>query len=139
MRAEGTEPAPGRRYHSLMTDVALAGQTIAGAQPGEVRAFVTGAASPEELDDDLVAELGWGISTALGLYAELGQTSCNLAMYGAPVGTAGYPLNLRIVLRSSLAPLYRSDVTWLERLHGETATDLRPEDLAERAGRRFAR
>jgi galactose-1-phosphate uridylyltransferase len=112
---------------------------FAPAGPGELRAFVSGVASPVELDDDLVAELGWGIATAMGLYAEMGHTSFNLAVYGAPPGTSGYPLTLRMVLRSNVAPLYRSDVTWLERLHVETATDLLPEDLAERAGGRFTR
>jgi hypothetical protein len=96
-------------------------------------------ASPVELDDDLVAELGWGIATSMRLYGEMGHTSCNLAVYGAPPGTAGYPLTVRLALRSNASPLYRSDVSWLERLHGEVATDLRPEELVERAGRRFAR
>lgn len=112
---------------------------FAPVAPGELRAFVPGVAGPSELDDDLVAELGWGLSTAMGLYAELGHTSLNFSIYGRPPGTSQAPLALRIALRSNVSPLYRSDVMWLERLHGETATDLRPEDLAERAGGRFAR
>ncbi len=62
-----------------------------------------------------------------------------LALYGAPADRVEYPLNLRMVLRSNVAPLYRSDVTWLERLHHELATDVLPEDLGERAGDRFRR
>lgn len=106
--------------------------------PGELRAFVDGVASPAELDDDLVAELGHGIATALRLYAEMGFESFNLATYGAPPGRGGYPLNLRLVCRSNLRePAYRSDATYFERLHWESAVDLFPEELAERAGDRF--
>jgi hypothetical protein len=49
----------------------------------------------------------------------------------------GYPLNLRIACRSNLKPLYRSDSTFLERLHWEAAVDLVPEDVAERLRDRF--
>jgi len=46
---------------------------------------------------------------AYRLYDELGYSSFNLAIYGAP--TPGYQLNLRLVARSSLLPYYRSDST----------------------------
>jgi galactose-1-phosphate uridylyltransferase len=105
--------------------------------PAEIRAFVPGVASPAELSDHLTQELAFGISTAMGLYAELGFNSYNLAVYGAPAGTSGYPLNLRIVRRANVEDLYRSDVTWLERLHWEAAVDIMPEELAEQAGARF--
>ena len=49
----------------------------------------------------------------------------------------GYPLNLRIAIRSNLKPFYRSDSTFLERLHWEGAVDLAPEDVAERIRDRF--
>ena len=55
-----------------------------------------------------------GVATALGLYAELGFWSFNLALYGLP---AGHPLLLRMVCRQNPWPLYRSDVTYLELLH----------------------
>jgi hypothetical protein len=87
----------------------------------------------------LVEELGEGIATALNLYAELGFESFNMAMYSAPPGGEGYPLNLRLACRSNLQPLYRSDSTYLERLHWEGAIDISPEELAERAGDRFRR
>jgi galactose-1-phosphate uridylyltransferase len=105
--------------------------------PAELRAFVFGLASPSELEPDLVEELGAGISAALGLYEELGFQSFNLALYGAPPGSAGYPLNLRMLCRSSVEPFYRSDATWLERLHWEAAVDISPEELAERGARHF--
>jgi UDPglucose--hexose-1-phosphate uridylyltransferase len=102
--------------------------------PGEIRAFAFGAASPAELDDELVGELAHGLACAFGLYAELGFQSFNLAVYGAPPGTPGYPLNLRLVARSYFGPLLRSDAMWSERLHWEAATDVSPELLAA-AGR----
>lgn len=113
--------------------------SFAPIAPVELRAFVSGLASPVELDDDLVEELGAGIAIALNFYAELGFETFNMAMYGAPPGTEAYPLNLRLACRSNLQPLYRSDSTYLERLHWEGAIDIRPEDVAERAGDRFRR
>ena len=94
-------------------------------------------ASPADLSGEQVEALGTGVSRALGLYAELGFESFNMALYGAPPGTDGYVLNLRLVCRSNLEPLYRSDVAWLDRVHGEAAVDVSPEDLADRAGDRF--
>ena len=96
-----------------------------------------GVASPAELGDDLIAELAHGLAETLNAYAEMGYESFNLAMYGAPPGTVGYPLNLRIAIRSNLKPFYRSDSTFLERLHWEGAVDLAPEDVAERIRDRF--
>ncbi len=111
--------------------------SFAPIAPAELRAFVRGRASSAELDDDLTAELGHGLAVALTAYAELGFQSFNLAVYGAPPKTEGYPLNLRIACRSNLKPLYRSDSTFLERLHWEGAVDLAPETVAERLVDRF--
>jgi UDPglucose--hexose-1-phosphate uridylyltransferase len=111
--------------------------SFAPIAPAELRAFVVGVSSPAELDEALSAELAQGLTRALNAYAEMGYESFNLAMYGAPPGTAGYPLNLRIACRSNLKPDYRSDSTFLERLHWEGAVDLAPEDVAERIRDRF--
>lgn len=105
--------------------------------PGDIRAFIPGVASPADLTAQQVEALGTGISRALDLYAELGFESFNMALYGAPPGTDGYVLNLRLVCRSNLEPLYRSDIAWLDRVHSEPAVDLAPEELADRAGSRF--
>jgi UDPglucose--hexose-1-phosphate uridylyltransferase len=112
--------------------------SFAPIAPAELRAFVAGVSSPAELDEALTAELAQGLTRALNAYAELGYESFNLAMYGAPPGTAGYPLNLRIACRSNLKAAYRSDSTFLERLHWEGAVDLAPEDVADRIRHRFA-
>jgi galactose-1-phosphate uridylyltransferase len=131
-----TERRTGERY------LASTGRTewvvsFAPIAPGELRAFVSGVASPAELDDELIAELAHGLAAALNAYADMGYESFNLAMYGAPPGTAGYPLNLRIACRSNLRPFYRSDSTFLERLHWEGAIDVWPETVAERIRHRF--
>jgi galactose-1-phosphate uridylyltransferase len=98
---------------------------------------VAGVASPVELDADLIAELAHGLTLALHAYAEMGYEPFNLAAFGAPPGTERYPLNLRLAVRSNLKPYYRSDSTFLERLHWEGAVDLAPETVAERIGERF--
>jgi UDPglucose--hexose-1-phosphate uridylyltransferase len=114
--------------------------SFAPIAPVELRAFLFGLASPADLGEDDVIELGDGMSRALHLYAEMGFESFNLALYGAPPGIPGYPLNLRIAVRSNLrAPAYRSDATYFERLHWDSAVDIWPEDVAERARSFFGR
>jgi len=109
--------------------------SFAPVAPAELRAFVPGVRSPAALTDDLVAELAHGLALALGAYAEMGFESFNCAIYGAPA--EGYPLNLRLACRSNLRPFYRSDSTFLERLHWEGAVDLVPESVARRIGEYF--
>jgi UDPglucose--hexose-1-phosphate uridylyltransferase len=113
--------------------------SFAPIAPAELRAFIRGISSPVEADEDLVAELAHGLTLALNGYAEMGFESFNLAVYGAPPGTDGYLLNLRLACRSNLKAFYRSDSTFLERLHWEGAIDLPPESVAERLGDRFRR
>lgn len=111
--------------------------SFAPIAPAELRAFVPAVSSLVEADQDLMAELAHGLTLALNAYAEMGFESFNLAMYGAPPETDGYPLNLRLACRSNLKPFYRSDSTLLERLHWEGAIDLSPEVVAERIRDRF--
>jgi UDPglucose--hexose-1-phosphate uridylyltransferase len=111
--------------------------SFAPIAPAELRAFIPACASPAELDDELTSELAHGLALALGAYSELGFESFNLALYGAPPNTPGYMLNLRLAARSNLKPLYRSDSTFLERLHWEAAVDIAPEHVAEQIGDRF--
>jgi UDPglucose--hexose-1-phosphate uridylyltransferase len=111
--------------------------SFAPIAPAELRAFISGIASPAEFDDDLTAELAHGLTAALHGYAEMGFESFNLAVYGAPPGTEGYQLNLRIGARSNLKPFYRSDSTFLERLHWEGAVDVAPETVAAHLRDRF--
>ena len=113
--------------------------SFAPIAPAEIRAFAPGISSPAELDQDLVAELAHGLALALGAYAEMGFESFNCAIYGAPPSSQDYPLNLRLACRSNLKAYYRSDSTFLERLHWEGAVDLAPETIAQRVGDRFRR
>ena len=105
----------------------------------EVRAVVTGMASPAQLDGATIAELGEGISRILTLYAELGHQSFNMAMLGAPHDHPNGVLNLRLICRSNPDLIYRSDATYSERLHWQAMVDTSPEQLAERARVRFER
>jgi UDPglucose--hexose-1-phosphate uridylyltransferase len=111
--------------------------SFAPIAPAELRAFAAGISSPAELDDDLIAELAHGLGLALAAYAEMGFQSFNCAIYGAPPAGEGYPLNLRLACRSNLKAFYRSDSTFLERLHWEGAVDVAPEIVARRIGDRF--
>ena len=111
--------------------------SFAPIAPAELRAFVRRISSPVEADEDLVVELAHGLTLALNAYADMGFESFNLAVYGAPPGVKGYPLNVRLACRSNLSAFYRSDSTFLERLHWEGAIDLVPETIAERIGERF--
>jgi UDPglucose--hexose-1-phosphate uridylyltransferase len=101
----------------------------------ELRAFVPGVRSPEELDEERLDALAEGIARALNLYADLGYQSFNLAIAGAPA--EGHVLSARLVCRSNLQELYRSDVAYFERLHWQAMVDGSPEALAEQAGDRF--
>lgn len=131
-----TERRSGDRHLGYTGDVEWV-VSFAPIAPAELRAFVTDVSSTAELGEDLIAELAHGLAIALGAYAEMGFESFNLAIYSAPPGTVGYPLNLRVACRSNLKAFYRSDSTFLERLHWEGAIDLAPETVAERIGDRF--
>jgi UDPglucose--hexose-1-phosphate uridylyltransferase len=102
--------------------------------PAEIRAFVSGANSPEELDEPVVAEIARGFSLALRLYAVLGLQSFNLALFGTLEGV----LVARLVARAYYGPFLRSDAMWSERLHWEAAIDLAPETVAARGRELFS-
>ena len=104
----------------------------------ELRALVPGVASPGQLTEEQVSDLAEGIARALNLYAELGCQSFNMAIYGAPPDTDGYMLTVRLVCRSNLDHLYRSDVTNSERMHWQAMVVGTPEELALRARERFS-
>lgn len=105
--------------------------------PGDVRGYLPGLHCPTELDADTCVELAVGLVAVLRGYAALGITSFNLALLGVPPQDAGGTLTIQLVARSGLAPYYRSDVTYLERLHGVTVTGMTPEIVAEELRPRF--
>lgn len=105
----------------------------------EVWLVVSGCRDITELTGDDCADLGASLSRVLGAYHGLNLTSFNWAMYGAgPAPTDRYSTLLRVVSRSNAEPLYRSDVTYFEKLHDEAMIDLTPEELAEVLRPRFA-
>ena len=137
---------PSDRFHDYLETEKRLGERYLGSTGGvewlasfapqgfnELRALVPGIASPAQLEPERIEELGEGIARMLNLYAELGYQSFNMALFGAPPAQHGYVLNLRLVCRSNLKPLYRSDVTYFERLHWQAMVDRSPEELAERA------
>lgn len=126
-----TERTSGERYLANTGHVEWL-VSFAPIAPAELRAFIPAVSSPVELHEELIVELAQGLTWALNAYSDLGFESFNLAVYGAPPGTEGYPLNLRLACRSNLKPFYRSDSTFLERLHWEAAIDLAPETVAQR-------
>jgi UDPglucose--hexose-1-phosphate uridylyltransferase len=112
--------------------------SFAPVGPAEVRGFVEGASSPEQLDDATTAELADGLSRALRLHAALEFQSFNLAIYGVLDRTPDSLLMVRLVGRAYIGPQLRSDAMWSERLHGEAAVDLAPETVAERGRELFS-
>jgi galactose-1-phosphate uridylyltransferase len=104
---------------------------FAPAGPAEVRAFVSGATSPEQLDEAAVSEIADGLARVLRLYDSIGLQSFNLAVLGIPNETSDGLLLVRLVGRAYLGQLSRSDAMWTERLHWEAAIDLAPEKVAE--------
>jgi galactose-1-phosphate uridylyltransferase len=133
-----TEKGLGERYIGAIGGV----EWLASFAPvgfHELRAFIPGVSGPAQLSHAQVEALGEGVAIALNLYADLGIQSFNAALYGAPPEQTGYMLNLRMVARSNLQPLYRSDATYYERLHWQAMVDSVPEELAARAQERFRR
>jgi UDPglucose--hexose-1-phosphate uridylyltransferase len=99
---------------------------------GEVWAVVEGVSDICELTDQDASDLGAGMSMVLGAYYRWNLTSFNFAtMGGGPGGAAaGHRVLLKMVSRSNAEAMYRSDVTYFERLLGEALIDVSPEEVA---------
>ncbi|WP_432557567.1 hypothetical protein [Granulicoccus sp. GXG6511] len=86
-----------------------------------------------ELTDDDCADLGAVLSGVLMGYDALDLASFNWALYGGgPSPSSDFGLLLRIVSRANPEPVYRSDVTYFERLHAEAMIDMGPEEVAKK-------
>jgi len=99
----------------------------------EIWGVVDGASDITELADEDAAALGAGISRVLAAYLAWNLTSFNFAITGGGPSSADsrYRVVTKIVSRSNVAPYYRSDATYFERLHDEAMVDLAPEDVAD--------
>lgn len=97
----------------------------------EVWAVRDGVSGIEDLTNEDCAELGGVIAGVLATYHEQNLTSFNYALYGGgPAPADRFSLLLRVVSRSNATPMYRSDVTYFERLHDEAMVDATPEQVA---------
>jgi UDPglucose--hexose-1-phosphate uridylyltransferase len=105
----------------------------------EVWGVVAGAGDVTELTGEDCQALGAGLSRVLAAYKDWNLASFNfgLAGGGPRAGEAGYHLVLKVISRSSPDPVYRSDATYFERVHGEAMIDLSPEEVAEGLRPRF--
>ena len=97
----------------------------------EVWAVIDGAKDIVELTDEDCQDLGEGMSNVFAAYCGLNLTSFNWAIAGGgPNPSDRYSLLVRIVSRSNAEPMYRSDVTYFEKLHDEAMVDVGPEAVA---------
>jgi UDPglucose--hexose-1-phosphate uridylyltransferase len=105
----------------------------------EVWGVVRGAADVTELTEEDSHALGQGLSQVLAAYRDWNLASFNFAMIGGgpQAREHGHQVVLRVVSRSNPDPVYRSDATYFERLHGEALIDLSPEDVADGVRPRF--
>lgn len=104
----------------------------------EVWAVVRDVHDITELTDADCADLGTGMSRVFATYFDLNLTSFNWALCGgSPKPSGRYDLLLRMVSRSNAEPLYRSDVTYFERLHQEAVIDMTPEEMAAKVRAQF--
>ena len=97
----------------------------------EVWAVVDGCQDIVDLTDADCAALAEGMSAVFSTYHRMNLTSFNWALAGGgPAPSSKYSLLLRIVSRSNADPMYRSDVTYFEKLHNEAMVDMSPEEIA---------
>jgi len=98
----------------------------------EVWGLVEGAADITELSEEDCRDLGQGISRVLGSYRAWHLASFNFGIIGGGSHghRHGYFVLVKIVSRSNPEPMYRSDVTFFERIHGEALIDVSPEEVA---------
>ncbi len=88
-----------------------------------------------ELDDQVLQELSSGIKKIFSFYHSRNRNSFNLAIFSPPVSPdrrrSQMPCILKICTRPALAPYYRNDVTFFEKLHAESMIDCTPEQVAQ--------
>ena len=105
----------------------------------EVWGVVAGAPDVTELTEEDCQALGQGLSRVLAAYRAWNLASFNFALIGGgpQAREHGHLVVLKVLSRSNPEPVYRSDATYFERLHGEALIDLSPEEVAEVIRPRF--
>ena len=106
----------------------------------EVWGVVAGAADVIELTEEDCQALGRGLAQVFAAYYAWNLSSFNFGLIGGgPQGREqGHQVLLKVVSRSNPEPMYRSDATYFERLHGEAMIDLSPEEVASAVAAKFA-
>ncbi|MEM0358502.1 MAG: hypothetical protein QXG22_00610 [Candidatus Hadarchaeales archaeon] len=93
-----------------------------------------------EVGEEGVGELAEGLSSVLRGYAELGVETFNLTSFSGPEDGRGkkyHRLNLRLISRPPLRPLYTSDSGFMERFQYEPVVETMPEELAAKLRKIF--
>jgi galactose-1-phosphate uridylyltransferase len=105
----------------------------------EVWGIVDGAADLTDLDEEDCRALGQGLSHVLATYLAWNLASFNFGIIGGgpDAGPAGHQVVLKVVSRSNPDPMYRSDVTYFERIYAEALIDADPEEIAAGVRDRF--
>lgn len=98
----------------------------------EVWGVVPDAADVIDLSDADCHALGLGLSRVLGTYRAWNLASFNFGVIGGGPDAArhGHRVVMKVISRSNPEPMYRSDATYFERIHGEALIDLSPEEVA---------
>jgi galactose-1-phosphate uridylyltransferase len=98
----------------------------------EVWAVVDAVADITDLTDEDCYALGQGLSRVLRAYLAWNLASFNFALIGGgpEAAASGHRVVFKVVSRSNPEPMYRSDATYFERLHGEALIDVDPEEVA---------
>jgi galactose-1-phosphate uridylyltransferase len=105
----------------------------------EVWAVVDGVADLTDLNEEDCRALGQGLSQVLAAYLAWNLASFNFGIIGGgpDANQSGHQVLLKVVSRSNPDPMYRSDVTYFERLYDEALIDADPEEIAAGVRRRF--
>jgi galactose-1-phosphate uridylyltransferase len=105
----------------------------------EVWAVVEGVADLPDLNDEDCRGLGQGLSQVLAAYLDWNLASFNFGIIGGgpDASQSGHQVVLKVVSRSNPDPMYRSDVTYFERLYDEALIDADPEEIAAGVRPRF--
>ncbi|MBN2225336.1 MAG: hypothetical protein JW765_11705 [Deltaproteobacteria bacterium] len=90
-----------------------------------------------QTDESVIQDFSLGMATVLRYLASMNFASFNMALFSAPTDSRAFPTHARIVPRTLLPPVGASDVNYLEMLHHEVLTIIKPEESAKGAATLF--
>jgi UDPglucose--hexose-1-phosphate uridylyltransferase len=126
-----TERDLGERYiGALGNTVWLASYAPLGF--ADIMTVVRGRTSLIELSDQDIRDFAQGLLKVFRYFQEFNHYSFNLALYsGEYQGDDSFWVNSRMVTRRLLPPVGASDISYFEKLHGESIGYKKPERLCE--------